>query len=257
MSALQNWMNRLRLSLMERVITKPQPKPLMFVGPGASGQLADAIAGFGVSRLLVVTDKPLRELGVLNPMLAALKAAGVDTHVYDGVLPDPTEKIVDDGIAALQAQNCGGVLAFGGGSSIDSAKVIALGAANGCSAAQCKGVNQCDKPALPFFAVPTTAGTGSEGTFIAVISDNQTHAKGSVVDNKLIPRAAALDPELMRGLPPQITAATGMDALTHAIESYIGTWETQETNFYGLASARLVPKTSGSNISGWSRYPPH
>ncbi|MEM8548563.1 MAG: iron-containing alcohol dehydrogenase, partial [Pseudomonadota bacterium] len=109
-----------------------------------------------------------------------------------------------------------------------------------CGAAQCQGVNQCKLPALPFFAVPTTAGTGSEGTFIAVISDNKTHEKGAVIDNKLIPRAAALDPLLMLGLPAHITAATGMDALTHAIESYIGQWETDETNFYGLASARLV-----------------
>ena len=231
---------RLRQILLGSFITKPQPKPLVFVGPGSTKQLAQAIGRFGLRKILVVTDKPLRELGVLDDTLAALQDAGVESAVFDGVLPDPTEQVVDLGIDCYHQQGCDSVLAFGGGSSIDAAKVIALGAANGCKTAACIGANKCKLPAVPFYAVPTTAGTGSEATFIAVISNNDTHEKGPVIDPSLIPKAAALDPEIMRGLPAHITAATGMDALTHAIESYIGRWETDDTNYYGLSACRLI-----------------
>jgi alcohol dehydrogenase class IV len=231
---------RLRQTLLGTLITKPQPKPLVFVGPGSTRQLAQAIGRFGLRKILVVTDKPLRELGVLDATLAALQEAGVESAVFDGVLPDPTEQVVDLGIDCYHQQGCDSVLAFGGGSSIDAAKVIALGAANGCKTAACIGANKCKLPTVPFYAVPTTAGTGSEATFIAVISNNETHEKGPVIDPSLIPKAAALDPEIMRGLPAHITAATGMDALTHAIESYISRWETDETNYYGLSACRLI-----------------
>lgn len=231
---------RLRQTLMGSFITKPQPKPLVYLGPGSTIQLSQAIGRFGFRNILVVTDKPLRDLGVLDATLQALHNAGVQTAIFDGVSPDPTEQVVDAGIDCYHREGCDSVLAFGGGSSIDAAKVIALGAANHCRAADCIGAKKCKLPAVPFFAVPTTAGTGSEATFIAVISNNETHEKGGVIDPCLIPKAAALDPEVMRGLPAHITAATGMDALTHAIESYIGRWETAETNYYGLAACRLV-----------------
>lgn len=231
---------RTRQALMGAFMAKPQPRAMIFLGPGSSAQLAQAIGRFGLRNTLVVTDRPLRELGVLDTTLAALALAGVSTTVYDGVLPDPTQKVVDEGIEKYRQSGCDAVLAFGGGSSIDAAKVIALAAANGCMAADCIGAKKCKLPAAPFFAIPTTAGTGSEGTFIAVISDNETHAKNGVIDPSLIPRAAALDPELMRGLPPHITAATGMDALTHAIESYVARWGNNDTDYYGLASCRLV-----------------
>ncbi len=236
----KEWFYKAKLSLMGKVITKPQPKPLLFLGADSSKQLCKTIGQFGARNILIVTDRPLVELGVLAGTLAALAENGVQTQVYDGVLPDPTRTVVNNGIAMLRASNCGSVLAFGGGSSIDAAKVIALAAANNCQAEDCEGVGKCDLPALPFFAIPTTAGTGSEATFIAVISDDETHRKGAVIDPNIIPKAAALDPLIMQGLPPHITAATGMDALTHAIESYIGIWETDETNYYGLASSKLV-----------------
>ena len=231
---------RTRQALLGGFMAKPQPSAMIFLGPGSSAQLAQAIGRFGLRNTLVVTDKPLRELGVLDATLAALASAGVSTTIYDGVVPDPTQKIVDEGIAQYRQSGCDSVLAFGGGSSIDAAKVIALAAANGCAAADCIGAKKCKLPAAPLFAIPTTAGTGSEGTLIAVISNNETHAKDAVIDPSLIPRAAALDPELMRGLPPHITAATGMDALTHAIESYVARWGNNDTDYYGLASCRLV-----------------
>jgi len=236
----KKWFYRGKLALIGKMLGKPQPKPITFVGPGSAAQLSRAIAQFGIHKLLIVTDKPLRELGVLQSTLAALEASNVSTQVYDGVLPDPTTAVVNDGIAMLKEHQCTGVLAFGGGSSIDCAKVIALAGANHCAAQDCVGANKCTVPALPFFAIPTTAGTGSEGTCIAVISDNTTHEKNGVIDTSMIPRAAALDPLLMQGLPAAITAATGMDALTHAIESYIGTFGNEETDLYGLAATKLV-----------------
>jgi alcohol dehydrogenase class IV len=236
------WFYRAKLTLIGKLLGKPQPKPMTFVGPGSSAQLSRAIGQFGIQSLLIVTDKPLRDLGVLDTTLSALQSHGVATHIYDGVLPDPTAQIVNDGIAMLTKAGCEAVLAFGGGSSIDCAKVIALGSANNCQAEDCVGPNKCKLPALPFFAIPTTAGTGSEGTCIAVISDNTTHEKNGVIDASMIPRAAALDPVVMQGLPTHITAATGMDALTHAIESYIGTFGNDETDFYGLAATKLIFK---------------
>lgn len=231
---------RLRQALTGMVLGKPQPKPMVFLGPGSVRQLSQAIARFGFRRILVVTDKPLLELGVLNDTLEALAAAGTETVIYDGVLPDPTEQVVDAGIDMFRREGCDSVLAFGGGSSIDAAKVIALAAANNCRAQDCIGAGKCKIPAMPLFAVPTTAGTGSEGTLVAVISNNETHSKGGVIDTTMIPRAAALDPEVMRGLPQPITAATGMDALTHAIESYISRWGDENTDYYGLAACKLV-----------------
>ncbi|MCR9106201.1 MAG: iron-containing alcohol dehydrogenase [Gammaproteobacteria bacterium] len=239
-SAYKKPFYRARQKLMGKFMLKPQPKPLLYCGEGSVLTLCATIAQFGINRLLLVTDKPLRDLGVMDGAVAALQAAGVETVIYDGVLPDPTVSVVNAGIACFHEHGCDAVMAFGGGSSIDAAKVIALAAGNQCQAQDCMGVGKCKAPARPFFAVPTTAGTGSEATFIAVISDDTTHAKNAVIDPSLIPMAAALDAGLMRGLPPAITAATGMDALTHAIESYIGRWETPQTNFYGLAATRLV-----------------
>ncbi|MEP1472338.1 MAG: iron-containing alcohol dehydrogenase [Halieaceae bacterium] len=236
----KTWLYRARLAIIGKMLLKPQPKPMAFSGPGSSANLCKAIGQFGLKNLLIVTDKPLRELGLLDKTLADLAEQGVNCQIYDGVLPDPTMQVVDDGIAMLNANNCDAVLAFGGGSSIDTAKVVALAGANGGTAESCLGVNKCSEAALPLFAIPTTAGTGSEGTCIAVVSDNETHSKSAVIDNSLIPKAAALDPEVMLGLPASMTAATGMDALTHAIESYIGTIGNDETDFYGLAAAKLI-----------------
>jgi alcohol dehydrogenase len=213
---------------------------VVYVGQDAALQLCATIAQFAHKNVLVVTDKPLLQLGVLSGILDTLQKRGVTTTIYDGVLPDPTVKVVDDGIAMLGQHGCDGVLACGGGSSIDAAKVIALASANGLSAQECVGLKVAKLPGLPFYAVPTTAGTGSEVTLAAVISDNVTHEKLIVADPRIIPTAAALDPGIMRGLPSHITAATGMDALTHAIESYINTWDTNECLHFGRAATRLI-----------------
>ncbi len=249
------WLYRAKRRLIGKMIMKPQPRAMLFSGADSSLEIARVISQFGLKHTLLVTDKPLRELGIIDPTLAAMEAAGVKATVFDGVQPDPTQQVVDSGLELLRKEGCDSVLAFGGGSSIDSAKVIALAAGNNCQAADCVGFGVSKLPALPLFAIPTTAGTGSEATFIAVVSDNETHQKGGVIDARLIPKAAALDPKLMTGLPAHITAATGMDALTHAIESYIGVFQTEDTDFFGLAATRLIfdnieeACSNGSNLA--------
>ncbi len=228
------------LKLKKGIVMAPQPRPAMFVGHDAALNLCETIAHVGLKKILIVTDKPLMEIGIPQQVIGRLNARGVTTVVYDGVKPDPTVGVVEAGIDMLKAEACDGVLAIGGGSSIDAAKVMALAVANNLRAMDCVGLKKGKQPALPLFAVPTTAGTGSEVTIAAVISDDETHEKLVVADPKVIPSAAALDPNIMKGLPPHITAATGMDALTHAVESYINTWETPECLQYGRSATRLV-----------------
>ncbi|MCX2980445.1 iron-containing alcohol dehydrogenase [Halieaceae bacterium IMCC14734] len=231
---------KLLRSLMKKVINKPQPKPAMFVGPDSSLQLCGTIAHFGVKKILLVTDRPIIELGLHVAAVAKLNSLGVEVCIYDEVKPDPTVSVIEAGIKCLKENQCDAVLAFGGGSSMDSAKVIAMAAGNNLTVPECMGFGKAKLPTLPLFAIPTTAGTGSEATMAAIVSDDETHAKNAVADFKLVPSAAALDPSLMLGLPPHITAATGMDALTHAVESYTGVWSTPETDHYCLAATKLI-----------------
>ena len=231
---------RLIRSLMKKVINKPQPKPAMFVGPDSSLQLCATIAHFGVKKILLVTDRPIIELGLHTAAVDKLNSLDIEVCIYDEVKPDPTVSVIEAGIKRLQENHCDAVLAFGGGSSMDNAKVIAMAAGNNLTVQECMGFGKAKLPTLPLFAIPTTAGTGSEATMAAIVSDDETHAKNAVADFKLVPSAAALDPSLMLGLPPHITAATGMDALTHAVESYTGVWSTPETDHFCLAATKLI-----------------
>ncbi|MCH7788612.1 MAG: iron-containing alcohol dehydrogenase [Acidobacteria bacterium] len=196
----------------------PDKVPVTFVGSGSVTELCESICHQGVGKPLVVTDEVLVELGIVGRVTEVLTAAGSDVAVYDGVEPDPTFAQVEAGYARYVAHGCDAVLAVGGGSSIDAAKMIAAMATNGGELSKLEGKMKVRKPTAPLFAVPTTAGTGSEVTIAAVVSDTDTHAKKFFVDPKLLPQMAALDPTLMTGLPAPLTAATGMDALTHAVE---------------------------------------
>ena len=240
-SAFKIMLYRLRSALTHKVL-KPhaQPKPITYIGAGSVQQLCEAIGHFGLKKIFMVTDKPLVELGLIDGAVRALKDNGVEVVIYDGVLPDPTFKLINEGLGQLQQSRCDGVLAFGGGSSMDAAKIMALAAANNATPQDLVGFGKAKLPSLPLFAIPTTAGTGSEVTIAAVPSDDVTHAKQPIADNKLVPVACALDPTIMTGLPPHITSATGMDALTHAIESYIGNWGTPETERLGSAAVKLI-----------------
>lgn len=196
-----------------------------FAGSGSSRQLCEHIVRTGARKVLVVTDKPLRDLGVVDRAISALLAADVDIAYYDGVLPDPTYDQVIAGAALAKTHGSDTVLAIGGGSSMDAAKVIAAAATSDAAPADWVGIGKIKHPILKLYAIPTTSGTGSEATMGAVISDAVTHEKSIIMGECLLPIAVALDADLILGLPPHITAATGMDALTHGIEAYIGVWE--------------------------------
>jgi alcohol dehydrogenase class IV len=187
-----------------------------------------------------VTDAVLLELKVVDPVLVALAEAGIKTHLFSDVEPDPTIDVVMDGVARLRESRADAVLAVGGGSPIDAAKAIIACSASGCSPAALDGYFKVRDAVVPFFAIPTTAGTGSEVTVVSVVSDPAAKRKFAIVDNKLVPVAIALDPNFMIGLPPGVTAATGMDALTHAVESYLSTLGTPATRAMSLAAVRVI-----------------
>lgn len=224
------------------VVTRvlPIPQPTLLVGPGASTRLGQAVAGFGHRRILLVTDAMVRRLGLLQGLEQALEAAGTPFIVFDEVTADAPIPVVEKGIDVYRRKGCDAIVAFGGGSVMDAAKVIGLAAANARHPRQLVGYFRGLHGPPPIYAVPTTAGTGSEVTVAAVISDPAREKKLVIADTRIVPKMAALDPQLMTGLPPAITAATGMDALTHAVEAYIGYWNTAFSDRMALSAVGLI-----------------
>jgi len=219
----------------------PIPQPTLLVGAGSSRRLGQAVAAFGHARVLVVTDRVIVGLGLLQGLLEALSEGGTAYALFDEITPDAPIPLIERGIAAFREHGCDALVAVGGGSAIDSAKAIAVAIANpGRPLRALAGYYKGLRSPLPVYAVPTTAGTGSEVTVAAVVADPERSSKLVIIDTRLVPRMAALDPELMAGLPPHITAATGIDALTHAVESFIGTWASPTTDALALAAVGMI-----------------
>ena len=218
----------------------PIPQPTLMVGPGSSARMGEVIASFGHQCVLIVTDGVIAKLGLLQGMQNALHTGGTKTVVFDEITPDAPIPLIERGLSFCQDHDCDAIIAFGGGSSMDSAKAIAIAMTNPKPLRSLAGYLKGRSNPLPIYAVPTTAGTGSEVTVAAVISDPSREDKVVIVDPRLVPKMAALDASLMTGLPPHITAATGIDALTHAVESYVGNWATPYTNGMALAAVGLI-----------------
>jgi len=219
----------------------PFPQPVLLTGPGSVKKLAENIRIRGLKNVLVVTDKVLMQLKLADGLLESLEQNDVNFTVFDDVQPNPTIESVEKGRKAYKKNKCDGIVGFGGGSPIDCAKIIGARISNPyLSVRRMKGLFRVFLPIPPFFCVPTTAGTGSETTVAAVITDAKTHEKFAISDLKLIPKIAVLDPELMVGLPPHITSTTGMDALTHAIEAYIGLNGNKFTDENAENATRLI-----------------
>jgi alcohol dehydrogenase len=233
--------------------------PETFSGAGASLQLCEAIARTGVKKVLVVTDAMLVQIGLVKPIQDKLQALGIAVVTYDGVKPDPTIEQIEAGVDRYKREGCEAIVAVGGGSSIDAAKVIAARARNPHGVRWMAGLFRLLRSPAPLYAVPTTAGTGSEVTIAAVVSDPENMRKFAIMDFRLVPQMAALDGGLMTGIPPAITAATGMDALTHAVEAYISRNRTRATDVDALEAVALVmehlPKVmdDGSNLASRSQ----
>jgi alcohol dehydrogenase len=218
----------------------PIPQPTLMVGPGSSARMGEVVAGFGYSKVLIVTDGVIAKLGLLNGIQNALHEGGTQTVVFDKITPDAPIPLIQEGIDFCRQHDCDAIVAFGGGSSMDSAKAIAIAMTNPKPLRSLAGYFKGRSTPLPIYAVPTTAGTGSEVTVAAVISDPARQDKVVIIDPRLVPKMAALDASLMTGLPPHITAATGMDALTHAVEAFVGNWATPYTNGMALAAVGLI-----------------
>ncbi|MFR8012504.1 MAG: iron-containing alcohol dehydrogenase [Clostridia bacterium] len=216
-------------------------QPELLEGPGALRRLPELIKTKNVKSVLIVTDKGLMGLHLLDPLFEEMEKAGVEYHVYDGVQPNPTIDNIEDAYKMYCDNHCEGFVAFGGGSSMDCAKIAAARVVRpNKSVPKMRGLLKIMKKLPPFFAVPTTAGTGSETTLAAVISDPRTHEKYPINDPVLIPRYAVLDAELTVGLPKSITSTTGMDALTHAVEAYIGHSNTKDTADKARKAVRMI-----------------
>lgn len=215
--------------------------PQLLEGAGSVLRLPELIKSKGVKKVLVVTDKGLIALHLLDPLFAKLDEVGIAYVVYDGVRPNPTIPCIEECKDMYVKNGCEGVIAFGGGSAMDCAKVAAARAVKpNQSVRAMRGQLKVHKKLPPLFAVPTTAGTGSETTVAAVVTDPETHEKNAVNDTCLRPKYAVLDPELTVGLPPHITSTTGMDALTHAVEAYIGKSNTKETIAEAEEAVKLI-----------------
>lgn len=235
------------------IVILPFKWPKIFDGPSSSIELCRHIAFEGHKKVLLVTDSMLSKLGLLDAMKAELQRQGVNVVVYDGITPDPTIEQIEAGVTVLKDNNCMAILAVGGGSSIDAAKVIAARGKSDKSIAKMAGLFKIYfSDTLPLYVVPTTAGTGSEVTIAAVVSDPEQQRKLPIMDLKLMPVAAALDGELMTGLPAHITATTGMDALTHAVEAYISRNALKRTDVPAIAATQLIMANLATAVSDGS-----
>ena len=188
---------------------------------GAVDALAEVVPAMGARRVLLVTDPGLEEAGHAQRAMAVLERAGVTVALFDRVMENPTDRCAEAGAEAARSFKPDALVAVGGGSAMDAAKGVGLLLANGGTVAQFRGVGKVAAPLLPLVAVPTTAGTGSEVQSAALITHAETREKMVVWDRHLTPHAALLDPALTVSMPPRVTAATGIDALSHAIESFV------------------------------------
>lgn len=235
------------------------------IGPGVLDDLGPQCQALGFHHALVVTDPMLVKLGLADQITAMLDAAGIQWTLYDGVQPNPTCANVHDGLAVLKQGGCDFILSLGGGSPQDAAKAIGILATNGGDIRDYEGIGKSAKPSLPIIAINTTAGTASEVTINYVITDETRHIKMVMVDPNCLATIAVSDPALMTGKPPALTAATGMDAMTHAVEAVLSTGAYHLTDALALEAIRLIGQylpaavADGNNLEArsgmaWASY---
>ncbi|MFA0440882.1 lactaldehyde reductase [Vibrio sp. 10N.222.51.C12] len=227
---------------------------LSFVGEGAVEESVSVLSQQNLSKAMIVTDSNLVELGILDSLFGALKGADFDYVLFDKVTPNPTASLVRKGTEFYDESSCDCLIAVGGGSPVDCAKAIRIMTSNEGDICDYNGVGLVKNDGAFFIAINTTAGTSAEMTSNSVITDEDNALKMVIVDTKQIPDVAVNDPALMVGLPKSVTAATGMDALTHAIESYVTPGAHTLTKPTALEAIRLIAKwlpivvEDGSNL---------
>ncbi|MDK0618324.1 L-threonine dehydrogenase [Clostridium perfringens] len=213
---------------------------ISLMGADCLKDAGEQVAELGFKKALIVTDKVLGQIGIVKKVTDVLDNKDIEYAIYDETKPNPTVKNVNDGLELLKEKECDFVISLGGGSAHDCAKGIALLATNGGEIKDYEGVDKSKKPQLPMVGINTTAGTGSEMTLFAIITDEERHIKMALVDKHLTPIIAVNDPMLMLAMPKSLTAATGMDALTHAIEAYVSTSATPITDACAEKAIELI-----------------
>ena len=212
------------------------------MGVGAAKETTNQVKVLGGTNAMIVTDAFLAKSGMADEIKKLVEAAGAKALVWGGAEPNPTDTNVHDGLKVYQENNCDMIISLGGGSSHDCAKGIGIVATNGGNIRDYEGVDKSSKAMPPFIAINTTAGTASEMTRFCIITDTDRHVKMAIVDWRVTPNIAINDPVLMVGMPPALTAATGMDALTHAVEAYVSTIATPVTDSAALMAIELISK---------------
>ena len=243
---------------MERKISEIEivldQKPTAHFGAGAVKKVGELAKAEGAKKALIITDSFMAQSDIRKKIEDSLKAVGIAVEVFDGVTPNPTTACVDAGSDFAAHSDADILIAVGGGSSMDTAKGVSLGARNPQRGIGLDYQTQFEKPGLPIIAIPTTAGTGSEVNAFGVITDEATHVRFYVGHSSALAKAAILDPELTLGLPPKATAATGMDAMIHAVESYLSIRNNPYSDGIALQTIELVIKNlptaykEGSNL---------
>lgn len=233
----------------------PWREPALLTGENSLDKLPKFMQQQGIQSTLIITDQGITEIGLMDAFLQSLKRTGIHYSIYDKTVPNPTISNIEEALQQYHHNQCDSILAFGGGSPMDCAKGVGARVARpNKSIAQMKGLLKVTKKIPPLFVVPTTAGTGSEATLAAVVSNPDTAEKYALMDPALIPHVAVLDPLLTINLPPHITSTTGMDALTHAVEAYIGNSNTKQTKQWAIDAVKLVfthlyeAYSNGSNV---------
>jgi alcohol dehydrogenase len=217
-----------------------QPTRVVF-GDGTVGELALECKRLGIERAMVVTDRVMRER--TDVVARVEKALGARLGaIYDGVVPDTGVEVIDDGARLAKEHGCDGLVSVGGGSAIDTAKGMAIVMTEGGSIRDHQGASRLSRRQTPHIAVPTTAGTGSEVSLYIVVKDHRAHEKMHFMDDRIIPDAAILDPSVTVAMPAQLTAATGMDALTHAVEAYTSINKNPIADGLALQAIRLIAR---------------
>ena len=212
------------------------------IGIGAAKEIPGKIKALGGTKPLIVTDKGITGAGITKQITDLFDAAGMEYVVFDETIPNPTDKNVHDGVAVYEKNGCDSLITLGGGSSHDCGKGVGLVVANGGKIQDFEGVDKSTKPMPPYVAVNTTAGTASEMTRFCIITDTARKVKMAIVDWRCTPGVAIDDPLLMMGMPPALTAATGMDALTHAVEAYVSTIATPMTDSAAEKAIELIAR---------------
>lgn len=223
-------------------------KSNLVFGKNAVEHLPDLIGKYKMKHLFVVYDAGVKAAGIASAVLAQIEKTEAKTVIFDGVIPNPTNEIVEQAAALAKAEKIDGFVAVGGGSSIDLAKAVNVLMTNPGSIGDYGGMNMVKNPGLPLIAIPTTAGTSSEITNVSALIDTEKAVKYVIIDHHIVPSDVIVEPEFTKTMPASVTAATGMDAITHAVESYISNMATPLTEYHALKGLALLHKNLPSAV---------